>query len=119
VVTGLIFAPKRMRVTLHHRHQAFYIFYFCGKATVTSAKITIKHVWSGSCGGRFPEAGGGQCPEGWWHPDAGGGKNATTTVAGLIFFAPGRRWVTLCQHRQADLFFVFAARHQMPPLPWS
>jgi len=83
VVTGLIFAPKRMRVTLHHRHQAFYIFYFCGKATVTSAKITIKHVWSGSCGGRFPEAGGGQCPEGWWHPDAGGGKNATTTMAGL------------------------------------
>jgi len=38
VVTGLIFAPKRMRVTVHHCHQAYYIFYFCGKATVATAK---------------------------------------------------------------------------------
>jgi len=39
----------------------------------------------------------------WWHPEAGGGGNATTLAAAV----------------RLVLFFIFAARQQMPLLPWS
>ena len=65
-----------------------FIFVFAARQQVPPlCKKTIKQASPGSCGGWFPEAGGGfqklVASGGWWHLEAGGSRNATTTMAGL------------------------------------
>jgi len=96
-------APRRY----HTPPPPWFIFCFCSKATDATAKeTTIKHVLWGSCGSRFAEAGGSQC-YGW------------VSVRKLV--ASGGWWWRKCHPAAVRLvlFFIFAARQQMPLLPWS